>query len=378
MTGKRVLLRTDFNVPVKQGVILDEYKIDQQLPTIKYLREHNAKIIIVTHLGEPKMNEPKEKYSVKPIADYLEKIFKIEIKIIKNFSDFSAGTIFSRMKNKEIVILENIRFYRGEMENSQIFAKKLSQIADLYVNDAFAVSHRQQASISAIKNFLPSYAGLLLEQEVINLSRVLHSKKPLIAIIGGAKIATKIKLIKNLQKKGATILIGGALANNFLVAHKMEVGKSLVDQKSIIIATKLNSRHIIIPIDVVVSTSNTGQACARSINSIGKKEYIFDIGPETISLYAKFINKAKTIIWNGPLGFFEIKKFGHGTMAIAKTIAARSRGSAFGVAGGGETVAALRQTKMMEYLDWISTGGGAMLAFLGGEPMPGLKNLVKN
>nr|MCU0680433.1 phosphoglycerate kinase [Planctomycetota bacterium] len=255
-----------------------------------------------------------------------------------------------------------------------------AQPADLYVNDAFAVCHREQASVGAIKKFLPAYAGLLLTQEVESLNKVLKPKKPLVSIIGGSKISTKAPLVKKLYAQSNHLLIGGALANNFFLACGYEVGKSLIDKDSIAFAKKYFSKSkrdkkIILPIDVVVRNDKK-KVTVKKLTAIAKNDMILDIGPESISLFAIYIKKAQTLAWNGPMGKFEEDSFKHGTLAVARLIATRSTGHAFGVVGGGETVEVLKMSKMFEYVDWVSTGGGAMLSYLGGEKMPGLKGIV--
>jgi len=378
LTGKKVLLRVDFNVPIKGGKIKDDYRIVAGLPTIRFLLRYKCKVIIITHLGCPDGRVNKE-YSTKPIAKHLGKLLGKKVKYVDDCIGFKVGTEVSKINNGEVLLLENLRFYKGEETNNRKFAKELASLADIYVNNAFAVSHRSHASVSAIKSYLPSYAGLLLEDEVVNLNKVLHPNKPLIVIIGGAKIATKIALIKKMYKRAFRVLLGGALANNFFVAHKLEVGKSLLDKQSIGFAKKFKNKNVILPIDVVVAKrgDGSGGATVKNVYSVGKNEIILDIGPKTIRLYNSFIKEAKTIIWNGPMGVFEIEYFKHGTLSIARVIAARSSGAAFAVVGGGETVEALKMTKMLDYVDWVSTGGGAMLAYLGGEKMPGLKGVVK-
>jgi phosphoglycerate kinase len=375
--GKKVLLRTDLNVPLKKGKILDTYKIEQQLETIKFLIAQHCRVILVTHFSRPKPGKFDEKYSIKPIAKVLGKMLQRQVIVIKEIDEFEAPRKISRAKFGDIIMLENIRFAVGEEENSAKLAKKLAKLADVYVNDAFAVSHRAHASVSAIKNYLPSYAGLLLEKEINNLNKALHPQAPLITIIGGAKISDKISLVKSLEKKSAHILIGGALANNFIAARGYEIGKSLVDKDSLSFAKKFKSKKIIFPVDVVVSDRlSGGDARVKKIKEVGKKDYILDIGPETIRLFSHYIKRAATIIWNGPMGKFEEERFKYGTMCIARVVASHSRGRAFGVVGGGETVEALEKTKMFEYVDWVSTGGGAMLSYLGKEPMPGLKGII--
>lgn len=382
LTGKKVLLRADFNVPVNiKGEIKDDFKILASLPTIRFLLRYKCKIIIITHLGSPKCNNgPKAKklknYSVKHIARRLGLLLDKKIGFVDDCIGFKVGTEISKIKEGEILILENLRFYKEEKKNSKKFAKELANFADIYINDAFAVSHRKHVSVCAIKDYMPSFAGMLLANEIKNLNKVLNPNQPLVTIIGGAKIATKISLIKNIYKKSFKILIGGALANNFFVAHNLEIGKSLIDKKSIKIAKKLKNRSIILPVDVIVSDLLMKKAKVKNINNINKNDIILDIGPKTIKLYSNYIKKAKTIIWNGPMGMFENKHFKHGTLSIARVIASRSTGTAFGVAGGGETIKALKMVKMIDYMDWVSTGGGAMLAYLSGERMPGLNKII--
>jgi 3-phosphoglycerate kinase len=374
LAGKKVLLRADLNVPIKAGRIKDDYKIVAALPTVRYLFRHNCRVIMATHLGKGGKTD-----STKPLADRLSRLLGKKIRLVKNYLNKTGVAEIKKMGEKEAVILENLRRQAGEEKNDKKFAKSLASLADIYVNDAFAVSHREHASVSAIKKYLPAYAGLLLEKEVLNLSKVLSPTKPLVAIIGGAKIKTKINLINNLAKRSERILIGGALANNFIAAHGFKIGKSLADKSSIRLAAALAKKYknIILPVDVLAAKKITSAAYeVKPVNQVKADEIILDIGPRTVKLFVSFINQANTIIWNGPLGYFENKHFKHGTLCIARVVAARSTGKAFGVAGGGETIEALRLTKMENYLDWVSTGGGAMLAFLAGERMPGLEGIV--
>jgi len=372
LAGKRVLLRVDLNVPIEGGRIKDDYKIVAVLPTVRYLLRHNAKIIIATHLDNGNTAEP--------VAKRLGRLLGKKILFISECVGQRVKQAAVKMIPKDVIFLENLRFNNGEEKNDKKFAKALAGLAEIYVNDAFGVNHRNHASLAAIKKYLPAYAGLLLEKEVINLSKVLSPTKPLVAIIGGAKIQTKINLINNLAKRSERILIGGALANNFIAAHGFKIGKSLADKSSIRLAAALAKKHknIILPVDVLVAKKiNSANFQVKPVNQVKADEVILDIGPRTVKLFVSFIKKAKTIIWNGPMGYFENEHFKHGTLAIARVVAARSTGQAFGVVGGGETIEALKLTKMEHYIDWISTGGGAMLAFLAGEPMPGLKGIVK-
>jgi len=383
LKGKTVFLRADLNVGLKKGIVKDDYKIVMSLPTIRFLLRHNCRLIIATHISD-------EKASAKPIAKRLARLLDRKVLFIGACVGEKIARAVKSAKPGEIIFLENLRFDPGEEKNDKKFAKAMAAPADIYINDAFAVSHRDHASVSAIKKYLPSYAGLLLEKEILNLEKVLKPKQPLISVIGGAKIETKIALINSLAKKSKRVLIGGALANNFIAAHGFKIGKSLAGEDSIKLAARLIKKHknIILPVDVVVAKKTgaaksarvnlTGNAAeAKSVSQVGANDVILDIGPRTVKLFANFIRQANTIIWNGPLGYFENSHFKHGTLSVARLVAARSTGQAFGVVGGGETIEALKMTEMEQYIDWVSTGGGAMLTYLGGEPMPGLKGIVR-
>ena len=392
--GKKVFLRADFNVPVKNGKIEDDFKITASLPTIRFLLRYKCRVIIGTHLGRPlaqkskktKKQENKNEYSIKPVAERLGELLGRKVGFVDDCVGLKVGTAISEMKEGSVLALENLRFHKEETENNKKFAKELVYPADIYVNNAFGASHRAHASVSAIKKYKPAYAGLLLENEILNLKKILRPRKPLVVVVGGAKIKTKLPMLKKIRGTAGKVLIGGALANNFLSALKYEVGKSLVDKKNIKLTKKIYSMYkfagikkFILPVDVVVSKRKDGggKALVKNIDKVNKSDIILDIGPQTVKLFSKYIKEAKTIAWNGPMGKFEADHFRHGTLSIARVIAARSTGSAFGAVGGGETVEALKMTKMLDYVDWVSTGGGAMLAYLGGEKMPGLEGIVK-
>lgn len=379
--GKRIFLRADLNVPLHEGRIVDDFKIVSSLPTLRFLLRYRAKVVIATHLGEPEGRD--RNLSTEPLARELEKKIGRPVGFSEDCVGGAAEEKVGKMEPGDILMLENLRFHPEEKKNDPVFARQLSKLADIYVNDAFAVSHRNHASVSAIKKFLPAWAGLLLEEEVSNLDKILKPEKPMVAIMGGAKIVTKLPLIKNLARKTDAILVGGGLANNFLAARGHEIGKSLADQEDIRIAAKLLrsgvGKKIILPVDVVVGRKKDGggEAKVKEPGAVLKSDIILDVGPETIRTYARTIGGARTVIWNGPLGRFEAEHFRHGTLAIARLVAARSRGEAFGLVGGGETIEALKLTGMMHDVDWVSTAGGAMLAYLGGEKMPGLKKIIK-
>lgn len=376
LKNKKVLLRVDFNVPLDGSKIKDDYRIKAALPTINFLIKSGAKVILIAHLGDPK-GQVVPTLSLKPVAKRLGQLLKKSVRFIPETFGYKVDAEISKMESGDVVFLENLRFHEGELKNDLKFAKRLAANADLYVNEAFSVCHRAQASVSAIKKVLPVYYGLQLVEEVKALDKILKPVKPLIVIMGGAKISTKAPIIKKLYSLADQILLGGGLANNFFKYLKLEVGKSLVDDeinlelKDFFERGKL-VKKIVLPIDAVVKDKN-GQAKIKSINNISKTDAILDIGPETIALFSEYIRQAQTIVWNGPLGKFEENSYKYGTLAIATAVAARSTGKAYGLVGGGETVEALKQTKMEVYVDFVSTAGGAMLSYLGGEKMPGLK-----
>lgn len=379
LKNKTVFLRVDFNVPLEGNKVKEDYKIQAEIETINYLLAKGVKLVVATHLGEPK-GAPEAKYSVKPVALKLKNILHKPVKFLPETVGPKVIKAIAAMKPGDIVMLENLRFNAGELTNDIKFAKDLAALADIYINDAFAVSHRDQASVSSIKKYLPSYAGLLLEKEVTALNKILKPKKPLVVIMGGSKISTKAPLISKLYPAATNILLGGAMANNFFKYQKYNIGKSVFDADSLALVKKFYkgkkvSAKIVLPIDLVVKTKK-GAAIVRKPKDVKNDEMILDIGPETISLYATYIKSAQTLIWNGPLGKFEEASFKQGTLSVARLLASRAGGSAYGLVGGGETIEALKMTKMAEYVDWVSTAGGAMLTYLGGGKMPGLTKIV--
>lgn len=380
LKDKKVLLRVDFNVPIENGKIKDDYRIVSGLETIKYLLDKKAKIIIIGHLGDPKNSNDKN-CSLKPVALRLKKLLNMSVKFIPAIEPEKISAALSKSSGDEIVFLENLRFNSGEKSNDIKFAKFLASLADIYVNDAFSVCHRKQASISAITKYITSYAGLLLERELIALNKVLKPKKPMIAVMGGAKISTKAPLITKLHGQAEKILIGGALATSIVKFLGYEVGKSFCDDK---IGSSLEKKikntqflkKIVLPVDFAVKDKDGAIRICRP-DEIKKNESILDIGPDTIGIFDNYIKHAATIVWNGPMGKFEESPFKQGSLSLARSIASRSKGRAFGLVGGGESVEVLKMSKMDSYIDFISTAGGAMLSFLGGEKLPGLKAIIK-
>ncbi len=384
LRGKRVLLRVDANVPFVKGEVADAERLWAILPTLSYLSARGAITVIISHLGRPTGRE--KNFSLAPIAKRLAQISgKIITFLPQSFSDKEIPTALSSAVSGQIFMLENLRFDRGEESNSGSFAKLLASFADVYVNDGFAVSHRAHASVSAITRYLPSYAGLLMERELAVLGHIAGKpEKPSIAMIGGAKINTKIGLISKLAKEFSIVFVGGGLANALLTARGFGVGESGVDADEEKAAKKiLRFKNVQTPVDVVVGPASGRPGRARVVPVATKdpfaiclkNEAVYDIGPRTILAWAMLFKKAKTIVWNGPVGMFEDSRYSHGTMALAKIIAARSKGRAMGVVGGGETVEAVKQSGMSQYVDHISTGGGAMLEYLEGKILPGVKPL---
>lgn len=376
--GKKVLLRVDFNLPIKNGKLGEDFRILSALPTIKFLVKKGASLIIITHWGDPKAGD--RSLSTKKLANHLRKLAKLKVRFIPDLVGEKAIRAAINLKSGEIIFLENLRFHAGEKKNDERLAQSLATLADVYVNEAFSVCHREQASVAAVSDYLPTFAGFQLAAEINNLQKISQAIKPLVLVMGGAKISTKAPLIKKLYKEAHKILIGGALANAFFKEQGLEIGKSLFDKGSkkevgdFFKNKKLLSK-IVLPLDVIVKDSK-GKSRHCLVGDVKKSDIILDIGPTTITLFSLYIKKAQTIVWNGPLGKFEEIPYKHGTLAIATIIAARSTGKAFGLVGGGETIAALKLTKMEDHVDWISTAGGAMLAYLGGEKLPGLKNII--
>ncbi len=382
LKDKRVLLRLDLNVPLKNGIITDETRINKILPIINFLLEKKSKILVISHVGRPK-GKINNDLSLKPICENLER--KINQKIIlitKNIFEIKKGDLFNNSTD-QIIFLENIRFYKEEENNDINFSNHLAKLADIYINDAFSCSHRAHASVSKITEFLPSFAGLQLKTEITALKKVTTEiKKPITCIIGGSKISTKIELIKNLIPKFDNIIIVGAMANNILSYKGNPIGKSLKEDdcqliiEDIFKTAKNNSCLIIYPEDVAVGKSMNDDAIIKDLNEVSNDDIILDIGPKTISKIKNIIENSETILWNGPAGYFENPKFANGCFEIAKKIIEKNKDNRiYSVAGGGDTIAVLNQMKAIDNFNFVSTAGGAFLEYLEGKELPGIKAL---
>ena len=382
LNGKRILLRLDLNVPLDNGKILDATRIDKILPTLKFLISQNTKIIILSHVGRPKGKITNE-LSLKPICEDLGNKLNQNVKLIKkNINEINNEDLFDNIDEK-IIMLENIRFYYEEEKNDPKFAKHLSCLADIYVNDAFSCSHRAHSSIHAVTNFLPSYSGLQLYTEVNALKKITSEiKKPITCIIGGSKVSTKINIIKNLIPKFDNIIIVGGMANNIIKYMGNNIGKSLQEDssdsiiKEIFSLSKTQNCKIIYPQDVMVGKNLNGTPKIKQLNEVLSDEMILDIGPKTISMINNIIDESNTILWNGPAGYFENPNFANGSIEIAKKIIENNKsGKIYSVAGGGDTVSLLNSLNSINDFNFVSTAGGAFLEYLEGKELPGIKAL---
>ncbi len=378
---KKVLLRCDFNVPLNEKEeIQDDFRIRQAVPTIDYLIRQGAKIILISHLDEPG-GKIKKEMSLKPVGERLSLIINKEVKIADDCIGDDVKKQVENLKQGEIILLENLRFYKQEKENDPGFSKDLASLADIYINDAFSCSHRNHASISGVTEYIPSGAGLLLQKEIEVLTKALNDPwKPLVVIVGGVKISTKINFIKNLSKIADHVLLGGELANTILKVKKINIGPLTEDGDVIkeVENIDITSPKIHLPIDVVVSADRKGETYVKEAGpgKVRKDELSLDIGSETIKVFSKIIDEAKMIIWSGPLGLFEEPAFEKGTREIGEKISRNHQ--AYKIAGGGDTLFAVSKFNLGQGFDHISTGGGAMLSFLSGEKLPGIEALEKN
>ena len=382
LDGKIVLLRLDLNVPLKNGIITDDTRIVKILPTLEFLIKNNSKIIIISHIGRPK-GEWNDIFSMKPVCEYINKKINKQVKLIKqNIFQLKKEQLFLNSED-QVLFLENIRFYKNEEENDMNFSKHLASLGDLFINDAFSCSHRAHASICEITKYIPSYVGLQFEAEVNALEKVTNNiKKPITCIIGGSKISTKISIIKNLIPRFDNIIIVGGMANNVLKYKGHSIGKSIQEnncETSISDIFKISKNYpcsIILPEDVAVGKTMDGNAKIKELNQIENDDIILDIGPKTINKIKSIINKSKTILWNGPAGYFENPQFSKGSFEIGNQIANQNKlDQIFSVAGGGDTFALINNINILDNFNFVSTAGGAFLEFLEGKELPGIKAL---
>lgn len=376
---KRVLVRVDFNVPLsKQQQIVNDERIRQSLPTIKLLLENNNLPILLAHLGQPQGIE--QKLSLAPVAKRLQELLPdIKVVFVPDLQSVPRENTRTGI-TKVVVLLENIRFFTGEKDNDPAFCHELATLGDVYVNDAFSVSHRQDASIVGLPHILPSFAGLLMKKEIEMVHKLLDNPAhPFVAILGGAKISTKISFLNKLIDIGDTILLGGGLANTFLLAENKQVGESLAEADEINAARELlalakeKGKQILLPTDVLIGEKNTKQSLTKVLDELSSKDTIFDIGPQTVALYTEVITQAKTLLWNGPLGYFENPVFAQGTDGIFQALVNNT--DAISVIGGGETITAIADETDRNKITHISTGGGALLDYLVHGTLPGIDAL---
>ncbi|GFM31866.1 phosphoglycerate kinase [Desulfovibrio subterraneus] len=371
LSGKRVLIRQDLNVPIKEGKITSMKRINASVPTLRLALEKGAAVIVMSHLGRPTEGEYAEEFSLKPVAAALSEALGMEVPCVANWLD---GL---NVRPGQVVLCENVRFNKGEKKDDEALGKKMAALCDVFVMDAFGTAHRAQATTSAVARFAPvACAGPLMVQELEALGKALGTPaRPVVGIIGGSKVSGKLTLLDNLSSKVDRLIVGGGIANTFIRAAGFNVGKSLYEEelvaeaKRLMEAAKAAGGEIPVPVDVVVGKefSETAEAVLKPVDAVADDEMILDIGPATSKLYDEILSKAGTIVWNGPVGVFEIDQFGAGTKALCESVA---NSPAFSIAGGGDTVSAVGKYKVADRISYISTGGGAFLEFLEGKVLP--------
>lgn len=383
--NKIVICRVDYNVPFNpsNGEISDDSRIIESLPTINHLLKHNCRIVLCSHLGRPK-GQISDELKMEKIYERVRYILNSNVKLSTDSIGPNSIELVQNLRPKEILLLENLRFHKEEESNDLDFAKQLASFGELYVNDAFGVSHRSNASVDAITNFLPSYAGLLMQKEINMLNQIINLPElPFTVILGGSKVSDKISVIENLKQKANTFVIGGGMAATFIYAYGYNTGKSMIETdhvkfaKDLILESNNTDFEMVLPVDVIVSEKFSIDSTFRTtlIDDISENEMILDIGPQTSVLFAETLNRSKTLLWNGPMGVFEFEQYSNGTKTIANKLSQLK--TATTIVGGGSTAEIIRALNLHEKVTHVSTGGGATLEFLGGETLPGISSLLQ-
>ena len=380
--GKKVLMRVDFNVPLKDGVVTDDTRIRAAIPTIQYLKEHNAGIILMSHLGRPKGDGPEPALTLKPAAEKLAELTGYDVKFVADTYGDEAAEACAAVKPGDILVLENVRFLKAEKKNDPEVAKKFASYADIFVLDAFGTAHRAQGSVVGAAEYIPAVAGFLLEKEVDTLTGIFADpERPFVAVVGGSKVSSKIGVLENLIESANTLIIGGGMAYTFFLAKGYSVGKSLQEPDWIERAGEMLKKaeekgcQILLPVDNIVADhfGEDAEGTVVASDAIPDDMMGMDIGPETEKLYCDAVKGAKTVFWNGPMGVFEIEQFSHGTKAVAEAIADSDCTS---IIGGGDSVAAINKFGLADKMSWISTGGGASMELVEGKALPGVEALL--
>jgi len=383
LKGKRVLVRVDFNVPIENGKITDDTRITAALPTLKaILEKHPRSVVLMSHLGRPKDGVPDPKYSMRPVAEELSRLLGKPVAFAEDATSDATVQQVNSLPEGGVLVLENTRFYPGETKNDPELAKKFARYGDVFVNDAFGSAHRAHSSTEAVAHLMPAVAGLLMEKELDYLATALENpKRPFVAILGGAKVSDKIKVIESLLSKADKVLIGGGMANTFFKAQGRSMGKSLVEETALDTARDLLNKaggKLVLPVDGVIADDFKNEANTKTVNAleaVPEGWQILDIGPRTVEEYRKILGDSKTVVWNGPMGVFEMPNFAKGTNAVAQILAELTGKGVITIIGGGDSAAAVQQAGLASKMTHISTGGGASLELLEGQVLPGVAAL---